>query len=79
MKVEPKNESSEKGTGESCSIGGCGGKGMCPGNALMIGLLLGTGLSSMTGIQWLMPVSMIVVGGVLISGIWRTVLKKQSS
>ncbi|MBT5814851.1 MAG: hypothetical protein HOI15_10975 [Opitutales bacterium] len=71
METEELVKISEKTKGDLCSVGGCGGPGMCPGTALLIGFLVGTGLVSVTGIQWLLPVSAIVIGGLFISGIWQ--------
>ena len=57
---------------KSCSTtGSCGVKGMCPGQALLLSLLAGMGLSSLTGIEWLTPVVAVVLGFILITGIWR--------
>tara|TARA_B110000037_G_C16871281_1_gene404156 strand:- start:393 stop:611 length:219 start_codon:yes stop_codon:yes gene_type:complete len=64
---------------QSCNVGGCGGPGMCPGIALMIGFGVGTGLTALTGIEWLMPVATVVIGGLLISGIYRRILAKRKS
>jgi hypothetical protein len=56
----------------TCSVdGGCGGKGMCPGQALLLSILAGTGLGSLTGLTWMTPVVAIVLGFILITGIWR--------
>jgi len=33
----------------SCSTGGCGGKGLCPGVALLLAYLAGFGLAELTG------------------------------
>jgi hypothetical protein len=33
----------------SCSTGGCGGKGLCPGIALLLAYLAGFGLAELTG------------------------------
>lgn len=57
---------------KSCSKNrSCGVSGMCPGQALLLSLLAGMGLSAVTGIEWLTPVVAIILGFVLITGIWR--------
>ena len=65
--------------GASCSVVGCDGAGMCPGVALMIGFLVGSGLTVLTGIQWLMPATTVVLGGVLISGIHKRLWRRRGS
>ena len=37
----------------SCSTGACGGKGLCPGVALLLAYLVGFGLAELTGITLL--------------------------
>ncbi len=64
---------------EKCSVGGCGSPGLCPGTALMIAFLVGTGLVELTGIKWLLPVVTIVLGGLLISGVWKRLMPKKQS
>jgi hypothetical protein len=71
------DEMNETKAGQSCRIGGCGGPGVCPGIALLIGFGIGAGLSSLTGIDWLMPVAMIGIGGLLISGLYKRLLPKR--
>jgi hypothetical protein len=65
-------------TSKTCSTNGsCGVSGMCPGQALFISLLTGMGLTSVTGIEWLIPAVTIVLGFVLITGVWRRVVPGQ--
>ncbi|MCZ6673175.1 MAG: hypothetical protein O7C75_09570, partial [Verrucomicrobia bacterium] len=60
---------------KSCSKNGsCGVSGMCPGQALFLSLLAGMSLSTVTGIEWLTPVVAVILGFVLITGIWRRLI-----
>ena len=60
----------ERATG-SCPVGGCGtGKGMCPGIALAIGLVVGTGVSTWLDLDWLATPLTVVVALVFILGFY---------
>jgi len=63
----------EPGPRGACPVGGCGrGKGMCPGIALVIGLIVGTAISALTGLAWLnMPIT-VILALVLILGVYPT-------
>lgn len=52
----------------NCSTGGCGGKGLCPGVALLLAYLAGFGLAEITGSALLgllvgMPLFIVLVLG----------------
>jgi hypothetical protein len=50
----------------SCSTGGCGGKGLCPGIALLLAYLVGFGLAELTGSTLLgfgLPLFIVLVIG----------------
>lgn len=55
----------------SCPTGGCGGPGLCPGVALLLAYVAGSGLALLTGLQWLGWVVGIALAFILITGAWR--------
>lgn len=70
--VEPRvaNAARDK---SSCSTGGCGGPGLCPGIALLVAFLAGGGITRLTGMDWLGWVVGVPLALVLITGAWRFV------
>lgn len=64
----------------TCSVNGrCGGKGMCPGQALLLSILAGAGVSNLTGLSWMTPLVAITLGYLLITGIWRRLIPRSKS
>lgn len=55
----------------SCRTGGCGGPGLCPGVALLLAYLLGSGAALITGFTWLGWGVGVPVAIVLVTGAWR--------
>jgi len=71
MKTKNLNSRSAKGKEKSCPTGGCGGPGLCPGVALLLAYLTGTGVTLLTGLNWLgWPVG-VPVAVILITGAWH--------
>jgi hypothetical protein len=54
----------------SCPTGGCGGPGLCPGVALLLAYAVGSGITLLTGIQWLGWAVGIPLAVILITGAW---------
>jgi len=58
---------------KSCTTGGCGNsKGVCPGIALMIGLISSSLISSLSGFPKIQLPLMILISTLLILGIYPT-------
>lgn len=55
----------------TCSTGGCGGPGLCPGVALLLAYVAGGGIALLTGIQWLGWAIGVPLALILITGAWR--------
>ncbi|MEO0794257.1 MAG: hypothetical protein AAFX93_03790 [Verrucomicrobiota bacterium] len=55
---------------KSCTTGGCGGKGMCPGVALLIGFVAGVGVSKLLGVEWTTIPVAIVIALPLVFGVY---------
>ena len=56
---------------ESCPVGGCGtSKGMCPGIALVIGILVGTSVATLLKLDWLGTPLTVAVALVFILGFY---------
>jgi hypothetical protein len=65
------NANDPKPPPQSCPAGGCGtGKGMCPGIALVIGIIVGTGVASLLTLEWLGTPLTVAVALVLILGFY---------
>lgn len=62
---------SERDSDRTACAGGCGGSGMCPGQALLFSLAAGYGLSTLTGWHWMQPLVMIAGTTLLITGWYR--------
>jgi len=68
MDVNTKSNSPEKAT---CSTGGCGGPGLCPGIALFLAYAVGGGIAILTGLHWLGWAIGLPLAAVLVTGAWR--------
>ena len=55
----------------TCPTGGCGGPGLCPGVALLLAYVAGSGIAWLTGLQWLGWALGVPVAIILITGAWR--------
>ena len=60
----------------TCSTGGCGGPGLCPGVALLLAYVVGGSIALLTGIQWLGWVVGVPLAIILITGAWRFLRSK---
>lgn len=56
---------------KSCSTGGCGGPGLCPGIALLIAYVAGSSITLLTGLTWLGWVVGVPTALILLTGAWR--------
>ena len=56
---------------DHCSTGGCGGPGLCPGIALLLAYVAGSGIAWLTGLQWLGWAVGVPLAIILITGAWR--------
>jgi hypothetical protein len=74
---EPVANTQKPVSGSCATRGSCGVRGMCPGQALLVSLVVGMALTSLTGLAWLTPVVGILLGAVLITGVWRRLLPKR--
>jgi len=64
---------------EQCSIGGCGGPGLCPGVAVLLAYLVGGSITLLTGLTWLGWTIGVPLAIILITGAWRLLPKRSSS
>lgn len=58
-------------TPTACTSTGCGGAGMCPGQALLLSILAGYGVQYLTGQEWLFFTTAFVGTVLLVSGWYR--------
>lgn len=62
---------SERDSDRTACAGGCGRSGMCPGQALLLSLVAGYGLSTLTGWHWMQPLVLVTGTILLITGWYR--------
>lgn len=67
---------------DSCASGGtdcssCGGPGICPGMALLIAYVVGSGTAILTGLEWLGWTVGVSLGLVLLTGAWRFLSRRK--
>jgi len=60
---------SKRGNERITCAGECGGSGLCPGQAILLSLGAGYGLSTLTGWEWMQPL-VLVVGSILLMTGW---------
>ena len=69
------SDTSKSGGAGKCKDSACG-PGVCPGIAMLMSFIVGSGISYITGIEWLtLPVT-IILSLVLISGVYRRILPR---
>lgn len=82
-KLEATNDEITKGTTscptEGCQSGGCGGPGLCPGVALLLGYVVGSAVTLLSGLVWLGWVVGLPLTLILVTGAWRYLPKRPSS
>jgi len=78
QKVTEENTGEKANHDKSCSVGGCGGPGLCPGIALLLAYAVGTGLSFLTGMAWLGWLVGVPLAIILITGAWRFLPRQRS-
>ncbi|MGC9452833.1 MAG: hypothetical protein ACP5I4_15445 [Oceanipulchritudo sp.] len=61
----------ERDSDRIACAGGCGGSGMCPGQAILLSLVAGYGLSALTGWHWMQPLVLVTGTILLITGWYR--------
>ncbi len=79
MKTNPEIQSPETSSqvNPSCSTGGCGGPGLCPGIALLLAYGVGGGIAWITGLNWLGWTIGLPLAIILITGAWRFLPSRQ--
>lgn len=76
--TSPANRDEASCSNSQCTTGGCGGPGLCPGVALLLAYVVGSGIALLSGLPWLGWGGGITVALILITGAWRFLPSRNS-